>query len=112
MLAEQGQLIFICQLASANYFMVYGFSANIVVAAGADGLGQSGSGSLPGLTALGTTHSLFSIDALQEFRILTSTFAPEFGRTPGAQVMVQTRAGSNQFRGSLFEYFHSGALSA
>jgi hypothetical protein len=92
--------------------MVDGVSANIGVAAGADGLGQSGAGSLPGLTALGTTHSLFSIDALQEFKILTSTYAPEFGRTPGAQVLVQTRSGSNQFRGSLFEYFRNGVLSA
>src|SRR5215216_6603323 len=110
--AEQGQFSINGQRANANYFMVDGVSANIGVAAGADGLGQSGAGSLPGLTALGTTHSLFSIDALQEFKILTSTYAPEFGRTPGAQVLVQTRSGSNQFRGSLFEYFRSGVLSA
>jgi hypothetical protein len=110
--AEQGQFSVNGQRASANYFMVDGVSANIGVAAGADGLGQSGAGSLPGLTALGTTHSLFSIDALQEFKILTSSYAPEFGRTPGAQVMVQTRSGGNQLRGSLFEYFRSGALSA
>jgi hypothetical protein len=110
--AEQGQFSVNGQRANANYFMVDGVSANIGVAAGADGLGQSGSGSLPGLTALGTTHSLFSIDALQEFKILTSTYAPEFGRTPGAQVLVQTRSGSNQFRGTLFEYFRSGAFSA
>jgi hypothetical protein len=110
--AEQGQFSVNGQRASGNYFMVDGVSANIGVAAGADGLGQSGSGSLPGLTALGTTHSLFSIDALQEFKILTSTFAPEFGRTPGAQVLVQTRSGTNQYRGTVFEYFRSGDLSA
>ncbi len=110
--AEQGQFSVNGQRASANYFMVDGVSANIGVAAGADGLGQSGAGSLPGLTALGTTHSLFSIDALQEFKILTSTFSPEFGRTPGAQVLVQTRSGTNQFRGSLFENFRIPTLSA
>ena len=109
---EQGQFSVNGQRASANYFMVDGVSANIGIAAGADGLGQSGSGSLPGLTALGTTHSLFTVDALQEFKILASTYAPEFGRMPGAQVLVQTRSGTNQFRGSLFEYFRSGALSA
>ncbi len=109
---EQGQFSVNGQRASANYFIVDGVSANIGIAAGADGLGQSGSGSLPGLTALGTTHSLFSMDALQEFKILASTYAPEFGRTPGAQVLVQTSSGTNQFRGSLFEYFRSGALSA
>jgi hypothetical protein len=109
---EQGQFSVNGQRASTNYFMVDGVSANIGVAAGADGLGQSGSGSLPGLSALGTTHSLFTIDALQEFKILTSTYAPEFGRVPGAQVLVQTRSGSNQLRGSLFEYFRTGALNA
>lgn len=109
---EQGQFSVNGQRASANYFMVDGVSANIGVAAGADGLGQSGSGSLPGLTALGSTHSLFSIDGLQEFEVLASTYAPEFGRTPGAQVLVRTRSGSNQFRGSFFEYFRSGALGA
>ena len=110
--AEQGQFSVNGQRANANYFMVDGVSANIGVAAGADGLGQSGAGSLPGLTALGTTHSLFSIDGLQEFKILTSTYAAEFGRMPGAQVIVQTRSGGNEFRTSLFEYFRSGALSA
>src|SRR5215813_6255972 len=110
--AEQGQFSVNGQRASANYFMVDGVSANIGVAAGAGGLGQTGAGSLPGLTALGTTHSLFSLDAVQEFKILTSTYAPEFGRTPGAQVLVQTRSGGNQFRGSLFENFRGGALSA
>jgi hypothetical protein len=109
---EQGQFSVNGQRASANYFMVDGVSANIGVAAGADGLGQSGSGSLPGLTALGSTHGFISIDALQEFEILTSTYAPEFGRTPGAQVLLQTRPGGNQFRGSLFEYFRGGALGA
>jgi Carboxypeptidase regulatory-like domain/TonB-dependent Receptor Plug Domain len=110
--AEQGQFSVNGQRANANYFMVDGVSANIGVAAGADGLGQSGAGSLPGLTALGTTHSLFSIDAVQEFKILTSSYAPEFGRSPGAQVLIQTRAGTDEFRGSVFEYFRSGALSA
>ncbi len=110
--ADQGQFSVNGQRANANYFMVDGVSANIGIAAGADGLGQSGSGSLPGLTALGSTHSLFSIDALQEVKILTSSYAPEFGRLPGAQVLVQTRSGTNQFRGSLFEYFRSGALAA
>src|SRR5262249_21553197 len=109
---EQGQFSVNGQRASANYFMVDGVSANIGIAAGAGGLGQSGAGALPGLTALGTTHSLFSLDAVQEFKILTGSYAPEFGRTPGAQVLVETRSGGNQFRASLFENFRSGALSA
>jgi len=108
---EQGQFSVNGQRANANFFLVDGVSANIGVAAGA-GLGQSGAGSLPALSVLGTTHSLFSMDSLQEFKIQTSSYSPEFGRTPGAQVLITTRSGTNQFRGSVFEYFRHDALEA
>ena len=109
---EQGQFSVNGQRADANYLMVDGVSANIGVAAGAEGLGQSGGGSLPGLSALGSTNTLFSIDGLQQFKIQTSTYAPEFGRTPGAQVSVTTRAGTDKFHGTLFEYFRGGVMEA
>ncbi|MGH8846549.1 MAG: hypothetical protein ACREXQ_04800, partial [Polaromonas sp.] len=60
----------------------------------------------------GGTNNLVSVDALQEFRIQTSTFAPEFGRTPGAQVQIVTRSGANQFSGNVFDYFRNDALDA
>ena len=53
-----------------------------------------------------------SLDALQEFRIQTSTFAPEYGRTPGGQVSVVTKSGTNDFHGTAFEYFRNDALDA
>jgi hypothetical protein len=53
-----------------------------------------------------------SVDALQEFRIQTSAFAPEFGRTPGGQISIATRSGTNDFHGTLFEYFRNSALDA
>src|SRR5678816_4958145 len=49
---------------------------------------------------------------MQEFRIQTSSFAPEFGRTPGGQVSIVTRSGTNEFRGTVFEYFRNDALDA
>jgi hypothetical protein len=110
--SEQGQFSVNGQRANANYFLVDGVSANIGVAAGADGLGQSGGGSLPGLTALGGTASLFSMDAVQEFKIQTNAYSAELGRTPGAQVAITTRSGTNAFRGTLFEYFRGGAIGA
>jgi hypothetical protein len=110
--SEQGQLSSDGQRANANYFMLDGISANIGVAAGATGTGQSGAGSLPGLSVMGTTNTLLSVDSLQELTVLTSVFAPEFGRTPGAQILLTTRSGTNSFHGSVFEYFRSGVIGA
>ena len=99
------------QRPDANYFMVDGVSANIGVQP-TSGLGPAGAGAAPGLSAQGGTNSLVSVDALQEFKIQSSTYAPEFGRTPGGQISIVTRSGTNQFRGSLFEYFRNSALDS
>ncbi len=60
----------------------------------------------------GGTNSLVSVDALQEFRIQTSTYAPEFGRTPGGQISIITRSGTNQFHGSAFYYLRNDVMDA
>ena len=75
-------------------------------------LGQSGAGQLPATSAFGGTSNLVSLDALEEFRIQTSTFAPEYGRTPGAQISVVTKSGTNTFHGTAFEYFRNDKLDA
>lgn len=108
---DAGQFSVNGQRADANYFTVDGVSANIGINAN-PAVGQAGSGSLPGLTAVGTTSNLVSIDALQEFKIQTSTYAPEFGRTPGGQIQLLTRSGTNRFSGNLFEYFRNDVLDA
>jgi hypothetical protein len=108
---EQGQFSVNGQRANANYFTVDGVSANIGVTIGDDPY-QAASGSLPGLAVSGGTNNLVSVDALQEFKIQTSTYAAEFGRTPGAQVQLVTRSGTNQFHGSVFNYFRNEALDA
>ena len=108
---DQGQFSVNGQRADANYFTVDGVSANFGVT-GYPPLVQAGGGALPALTALGGTNSLVSVDAMQEFRIQTSSFAPEYGRTPGGQISIVTRSGSNQFHGSAFEYFRNSVLDA
>ncbi|HEX8720685.1 MAG TPA: carboxypeptidase regulatory-like domain-containing protein [Pyrinomonadaceae bacterium] len=108
---EQGQFSVNGQRANANYFTVDGVSANVGVSAGA-APGQAAAGGLPALTVLGGANNLVSLDALEEFRLHTSSYAPEFGRTPGAQVAIATRAGSNELHGSAFEYFRGGGLDA
>jgi len=109
--SEQGQFSVNGQRANANYFTVDGVSASTGVSAGLN-LAQSAGGALPALSAAGGTSSLVSVDALQEFRIQTSTFAPEFGRTPGAQISIITRSGTNQFHGTLFDYLRNDAFDA
>ncbi len=108
---DQGQFSVNGQRADANYFTVDGVSANFGVT-GYFPLLQSAGGALPALTAWGGTNSLVSVDALQEFRLQTSSFAPEFGRTPGGQISIVTRSGSNSFHGTLFNYFRNDVLDA
>ena len=108
---DQGQFSVNGQRADANYFTVDGVSANFGVT-GYGPMMQSAGGALPALSAAGGTNSLVSVDAMQEFRILTSSFAPEFGRTPGGQISIVTRSGSNDFHGTLFDYFRNSDLDA
>ena len=109
--ANQGQFSVNGQRSDANYFTVDGVSANIGIGSG-NGLGQSSAGALPGFSALGGTNTLVSVDAMQEFRIQTSSFAPEFGSMPGGQVSIATRSGTNDFHGALFDYFRNDVLDA
>jgi hypothetical protein len=108
---EQGQFSVNGQRADANYVMVDGASANVGLVGGAAPQ-QSLSGSLPGLSVAGGTNTLVSTDAVQEFSIQTSSFAPEFGRTPGAQVSITTRSGTDQLHGTVFDYLRNDLLDA
>jgi hypothetical protein len=94
----------------ANSFYVDGVSANIRSALPSSASHTGSSGSIAGSTALGTTQSLVSVDALQEFRVLSSTYSAEYGRTPGGQFTFLTRSGGNNVHGSLYDYFRSYAL--
>ena len=108
---DQGQFSVNGQRSDSNYFTVDGVSANVGVAAG-NPVNSSAGGSLPALSIAGGTASLISVDAMQEFRIQTSSFAPEFGRTSGAQISIASRPGTNTFHGEVFEDFRSGSLDA
>lgn len=101
------------QRSESNYFTVDGVSVNTGSTAGVNlGYGAGYSGSLPGQTALGTTQSMVSVDALAEFRATTSTYSAEYGRTPGGQFSFTTRSGTNDYHGSLYDYFRNDKLDA
>jgi hypothetical protein len=107
---DSGQFSVNGQRGSSNYWTVDGVSANIGI--GVLDPGNGFGGTLGAFSALGGTNSIVSVDAMQEFRIQTSTYAPEFGRTPGAQISIVTRSGTNQFHGTAFDYLRNDALDA
>ncbi len=109
--ADGGQFSVNGQRGVSNYWMVDGVSANVGVSTTSNA-GNGLSGAAPSFSVLGGTNSLVSVDALQEFRIQTSTYAPEFGRTPGGQISIVTRSGVNEFHGTLFDYFRNDVLDA
>ncbi len=51
-------------------------------------------------------------DAVEEFKILTSNYAAEYGRNGGGIVSVVTKSGTNEFHGALFEYVRNDAFNA
>ncbi|HEV2273345.1 MAG TPA: TonB-dependent receptor [Acidobacteriaceae bacterium] len=48
-----------------------------------------------------------SVEAIQEFKLLTGVYSAEYGRTSGGQVVVITKGGTNQFHGDGFEFFRN-----
>src|ERR1700680_1374057 len=53
-----------------------------------------------------------SIDAIQEFKVLTYNYSAEYGTRAGPTVLVTTKSGSNQLHGSVFEFFRNTVLDA
>jgi hypothetical protein len=53
-----------------------------------------------------------SIDAIQEFKVLTFNYSAEYGTRAGPTVLINTKSGSNQLHGSLFEFFRNTKLDA
>jgi outer membrane receptor protein involved in Fe transport len=106
----QGQFTANGQRSDANYFMVDGVSANFGTSIFT--LGPALGGAIPAFTAQGGTNGLVSVDAMQEFRVQTASYAPEFGRTPGAQISIVTKSGTNQFHGTAFDYLRNNIFDA
>ena len=99
------------QRTESNYYTVDGVSAAGAGAAG--GNPQPGNaGAIVATTALGTTQSILSVDALQEFRVSSSTYSAEYGRGPGGQFAFSSRSGTNLPHGSVFNYLRNDAVDA
>jgi hypothetical protein len=60
----------------------------------------------------GTQNVTLSLDAIQEFRILTGVYQAEYGRNGGAQLSFVTKSGTSQFHGSAYWYVRNNDFNA
>ena len=60
----------------------------------------------------GASGELLGVDAVREFNVQRDSYSAEFGKRPGAQVIIVTQSGSNQWHGSVFEFVRNNALDA
>lgn len=100
------------QRTESSSYIVDGVSANVGAGNGYGVPGAATGGALSSSTALGTTQSLVSVDALQEFRVLSSTYSAEYGRSPGGQFTFQTRTGTDRLHATAFEYLRNSYFDA
>jgi len=115
-LGQTGEFSVNGQRTESNNYMVDGVSANVGAASNTFGYGMTdgagASGSVPAATALGTTQALVSVDDLQEFRVESSTYGAQYGRNPGAQLVFETKSGTNQWHGTASEYLRNDYFDA
>ena len=90
-----------------NNFLFDGADANDPVVPSGTGAASTAvfTGGAPGINGI-------SVDAVAEFRVITSNAPAEFGRSSGAVINVATKSGTNAFHGSAFEYLRNRALNA
>ncbi len=109
--SDGGQFTVAGQRPNANTFRIDGISGNTGI--GLSALpGTFPGSSLPGMTVMGSTQSLASKEEIQRVEVRSSDFAPEYGDRPGAQILIETRSGSNDFHGSAFGYLRPQVLDS
>ena len=94
----------------SNTFLIDGANANVTLPSGEQSPGSGASGAAP--LQGGGTDNLLSSQSTSEITITTRSFGAEYGSSTGAIFSVITKSGTNEFHGSLFEYFGNDVLDA
>ena len=95
---------------NGNNFAVSGNrpQQNIFLLNGVEFTGAAENNMQPG----GTSGQLLGVDAIEEFNVLRDDYGVQYGKRPGAQVVLVTRRGSNQMHGSVYEFLRNNDLDA
>jgi hypothetical protein len=95
---------------NGNNFVVEGNrpQQNIFLMNGIEFTGAAENNMQPG----GTSQQLLGVDAVREFNVLRDSYDAEYGKRPGAQVVIVTQSGTNQIHGSLFEFLRNNDFDA
>ena len=95
---------------TANNFAVSGNrpQQNLFLLNGVEYTGAAENNMQPG----GASGELLGVEAVREFNVQRDSYSAEFGKRPGAQVIIVTQSGSNQWHGSAFEFLRNNALDA
>ncbi len=95
---------------TANNFAVSGNrpQQNLFLLNGVEFTGAAENNMQPG----GPSGMLLGVDAVREFNVERDSYGAEFGKHPGAQVLIATRSGTNRWHGTAFEFLRNNALDA
>lgn len=76
-----------------------------------DGIEYTGSAEI-NMTPGGTSGELLGVDAIRELNVLVDYYGAQYGKRPGAQVLIVNRSGSNDFHGSAYEFLRNSYFDA
>ncbi|HEY4049926.1 MAG TPA: carboxypeptidase regulatory-like domain-containing protein [Acidobacteriaceae bacterium] len=95
---------------TGNNFSVSGNrpQQNLFLLNGVEFTGASENNMQPG----GPSQNLLGVEAVREFNVLRDSYGAEYGKRPGAQVIIATQSGSNQWHGSAYEFLRNNILDA
>ena len=95
---------------TGNNFVVTGNrpQQNLYLLNGIEFTGAAENNMQPG----GTSQQLLGVEAVREFNVLRDSYSAQYGKRPGAQVLIVTQSGANQLHGSLYEFLRNNAVDA